>query len=303
MTLNRVTQNMLSHRALDGLQTGLGRLSRIQEQLSTGKIINRPSDDPSGATSAMRLRSALGDQVQYARNADDGVGWLNQTDTTLSGITIQLRQARERGLQGANTGAMSQQGREALATEVDKLREGLIGDANATYLGRPIFGGITSGDTAYVDDTTVTPPTATFTGVAAAVNRSVADGVKVRVDTDATSVFGPAGDDMFKHLTDLSAALRSGDATQIGAATQSLTDDATRVTTAQADVGTRTVRIEKANQAAQDAQLTISTQLSTVENTDLPKATVELQLQQVAYQAALAATAKVMQPSLLDFLR
>ena len=75
------------------------------------------------------------------------------------------------------------------------------------------------------------------------------------------------------------------------------------MTTAQADVGTRTVRIEKAKAAAEDADLSLSSRLSEVENTDLPKATVELQLQQVAYQAALAATAKVMQPSLLDFLR
>ena len=303
MTLNRVTQNMLSHRALDGLQAGLGRVSHIQEQLSTGRIINRPSDDPSGATSAMRLRTSRSDQQQYARNADDGLGWLDQIDTTLSSVTIQVRQARELGLQGANTGAMSAQGREALATEVDKIREGLLGDANATYLGRPVFGGITAGDKAYVDDTTVTPPVAKFVGVPGGVTRIVADGVQVRVDSDGPSVFGADGVSMFDHLTELSAALRGGDATAIRDATQKLTDDATRVTTAQADVGTRAARIEKAKVAAEDADLSLSSRLSEVENTDLPKATVELQLQQVAYQAALAATAKVMQPSLLDFLR
>ena len=297
MAIGRVTQQMMSQQALDGMQTGLSRLSRIQEQLSTGKVINRPSDDPSGATSAMRLRTTLAAQKQYARNADDGLGWLNQTDTTLSSVTIQLRRARELGLQGANTGAMSQQGRDALATEVDKLREGLLADANATYLGRPIFGGITAGTTAY--DAT----TGAFTGVAGAVNRSVADGVKVRVDTDATAVFGPAGDDLFQHLTDLSAALRAGDTGAITGVVQKLTGDATRVTTAQADVGTRAARIEKTRTTAEDAELTLTNALSEVENTDLPKATVDLQMQQVAYQAALAATARVMQPSLLEFLR
>ncbi len=300
MTLNRVTQSMLSHRALDGLQTGLGRLSHIQEQLSTGRIINRPSDDPSGATSAMRLRASRSDQQQYARNADDGLGWLNQIDSTLSSVTIQVRRARELGLQGANSGAMNAQGREALATEVDKIRDGLIGDANAAYLGRPVFGGITAGDQAYdaagkfVGQASVSP---------AGVSRTVADGVTIRVDSEGPSVFGADGDSVFDHLTALSTALRSGDATAIRDAVTAVDKDGSRITTAQADVGTRTARIEKAKAAAEDADLALSSRLSEVENTDLPKATVELQLQQVAYQAALAATAKVMQPSLLDFLR
>lgn len=296
MAIGRVTQHMMSQQALDGMQTGLSRLSQIQEQLSTGKVINRPSDDPSGATSAMRLRSSLADQKQYARNADDGLGWLNQTDTTLSSVAPQLRRARELGLQGIS-GAIGQQGRDALATEVDKLREGILADANATYLGRPVFGGITAGTTAY--DAT----TGAFAGVPGAVNRSVADGVKVRVDTDAAAVFGGAGDDVFKHLADLSAALRGGDSTVIGDVVQKLTADAERVTTAQADVGTRAARIEKTRTTAEDAEFTLTNALSEVENTDLPKATVDLQMQQVAYQAALAATARVMQPSLLDFLR
>jgi flagellar hook-associated protein 3 FlgL len=300
MTLNRVTQNMMSRAALDGLQTGLGRLSRIQEQLSTGKIINRPSDDPSGTTSAMRLRTARSDQQQYARNADDGLGWLNQIDTTLSSATIEVRRARELGLQGANTGSMNATSREALAVEVDKIREGLVGDANATYLGRPVFGGITAGDQAY--DTT-----GKFVGqaapVAGGVSRTVADGVTIRVDSEGPSVFGADGDSVFDHLTALSAALRGGDATAIRDAVGAVTGDGDRITMAQADVGTRTARIEKAKSAAEDADLSLASRLSDVENTDLPKATVELQLQQVAYQAALAATAKVMQPTLLDFLR
>lgn len=303
MAINRVTQNMMSRAALDGLQTGLGRLSRIQEQLSTGKIINRPSDDPSGATSAMRLRTSRSDQQQYARNADDGLGWLNQIDATLSSATIQVRRARELGLTGANTGSMNTASREALATEVDKIREGLVGDANATYLGRPVFGGITAGDKAYDDNGT----TATFVGQIptspGGVSRTIADGVTIRVDSEGPKVFGADGDSVFDHLTALSAALRSGDSTAIRDAVDAVGKDGERIATARSDVGTRTARIEKAKAAAEDADLSLASRLSEVENTDLPKATVELQLQQVAYQAALAATAKVMQPTLLDFLR
>jgi flagellar hook-associated protein 3 FlgL len=76
-----------------------------------------------------------------------------------------------------------------------------------------------------------------------------------------------------------------------------------RVTGALSEVGTRTARVERALQSAKDAELGLTNSLSEIENTDLPKAMVELQMQEVAYQAALAATARVLQPSLVDFLR
>ncbi len=296
MTTSRITQNMLSRQALSGLQNGLGRLAKVQEQLSTGRIINRPSDDPTGSTSAMRLRASVTAQQQYARNADDGIGWLDHADSTLSSMTGQVRRARELALQGANSGSLGPLARAALATEVDQIRQGLIGDANATYLGRPIFGGITSGGTAY-------DATGTYVGVPGAVNRTVADGVRVRVDVEGPTVLGPAGDSVFDHLAALSTALRAGDAAAISTAIDDLGVDGDRIIGTQADVGTRTSRLERARTAAQDAELSLTASLSEIESTDLPKATVELQMQEVAYQAALAATSRVMQPSLLDFLR
>lgn len=296
MSVGRITQNMMSRQSLAGLQAGLGRLSQIQEQLSTGRIINRPSDDPSGTTSAMRLRTSLAQQRQYSRNADDGQGWLNQTDGTLASVGDQVRRAHDLALQGANSGAVGGQARIALATEVDQIREGLLATANTTYLGRPIFGGITAGSTAY-------DATGTYTGMPGEVRRTVGDGVTLRVDTAGSAVFGPDADSVFQHLADLSTALRGGDDAGISAAIGKLGTDGDRVATARADVGTRGARIEQTRQLADDAVLSLTSALSEIENTDLPKATVDLKLQEVAYQAALGATARVMQPSLLDFLR
>lgn len=296
MTVGRVTQNMTSRHALAGLQAGLGRLADIQEQLSTGRILNRPSDDPNGTTSAMRLRVSIADQHQFARNAADGMGWLSQVDSTLSSMTSQVRRARELALQGANGGAMGSQAREALATEVDQIREGLIGDANATYAGRPVFGGITAGDKAYAAD-------GTYVGTAGAVERTVAVGIKLRVDVDGPAAFGVGTGSVFAHLQDLSVALRAGDTAGISQAIDLIGKDGDRITNVQADAGTRAARIERSKAAAEDAELALSSSLSEVENTDLPKATMELKMQEVAYQAALAATARVLQPSLVDFLR
>ena len=82
-----------------------------------------------------------------------------------------------------------------------------------------------------------------------------------------------------------------------------LADDMLRVTAGLTEIGARTVRSEAAVQSAGDSTLRLKGSLSEIENTDLPKATMELQLQEVAYQASLAATARVLQPSLVDFLR
>ena len=121
MTIGRVTQRMLTEGSLGNLQRNLGRLAALQEQLSTGRVINRPSDNPTGTTAAMRIRTSVSDQGQYARNAQDGLGWLTQVDSTLDGVTTAVRRARDLALQGANTGAMGQQARDALAIEVENL--------------------------------------------------------------------------------------------------------------------------------------------------------------------------------------
>jgi flagellar hook-associated protein 3 FlgL len=302
MAITRVTQNMLTQRSLGSLQTNLNRMARTQEQLSTGRIINRPSDSPTGTASAMRLRDNLAATQQYQRNAQDGLAWLGTVDTTLTSITDQTREARDAALQGANSGAIGPAARNALAATVDQLRASLLSDANTTYLDRPVFGGITSGSTAYAEGALPGDPV-TFTGVPGEVKRTIGDGVSVRVDQDGTKVFGPAGDSVFEHLTALSDSLRSGDQTGIAAGIDQLNTDLDRMIATHSEVGTRYKRVDAANQTGADGELSLKSSLSEIENADLPAVIVEMKMQETAYQASLAATARVMQPSLLDFLR
>ena len=296
MTIGRVTQRMLTDGSLANLQRNLGQLAALQEQLSTGRVINRPSDNPTGTTAAMRIRTSVSDQGQYARNAQDGLGWLTQVDSTLDGVTIAVRRARDLALQGANTGAMGQQARDALAIEIDGVREQLLGQANASYLERPVFGGVTAAGRAYDD-------TGNWVGVAGSVNRRVADDVVVQVDVDGRTVFGDGASSVFAELDALATALRAGDTAGITASIDVLRTRENTVTGVRAAAGTRYQRIEQSAQAADDAKMSLENNLSSIENADLADTTVHLKLQEVAYQAALAATSRVMQPSLLDFLR
>ena len=296
MTIGRVTQRMLTEGSLDNLQRGLGRLAKVQEHLSTGRVLNRPSDSPTGTTTAMRLRGSLADQAQFARNAQDGIGWLTQIDGTLGSVGGTVRRARDLALQGANEGSVGQVARDALAIEVEGLRQELLSQANTTYLDRPVFGGVTPGSRAY-------DATGTYVGTVGDVNRRIADGVVVKVDVDGPTVFGSGPASVFAELDALATALRAGDQAGISGSVAALNARMDTVTAARTAAGTRFQRLEQAEAAAADAELSLKNHLSTVENADLAQSAVELQLQEVAYQAALAATSRVIQPSLLDFLR
>ncbi len=292
----RITQGMLTSRSVDWLQSSLSRTAKVQEQLSTGRVLNRPSDSPTGTTSAMRLRSELNDQRQYARNAEDGSAWLNLIDSTVGGMTNDVRRARELALQGANTGVMSPASREALATEIEQIRESLVAQTNTDYLGRPVFGGVTPGGKAF-------DASGAYVGVPGEVRRTVAAGVTVRVDVTGTDLVGPNGSSLFDDLEVLADAVRAGDFTTIGNGLTALQGRLDQLAVVRAQVGSAQTRTEAAAAKARDAELALTNSLSEVENTDLPRAIVDLKMQEAAYQAALAATGRVIQPSLVDFLR
>jgi flagellar hook-associated protein 3 FlgL len=295
MSIGRVTHGSMTLSSLKNLQASMGRLAQSQEQLTTGKRINRASDDPSDAARAMRTRSALADQEQYARNGQDGVTWMNLTDSRLQSMNDSLRRVNQIGLIGGtdtNTGTA----REALAVEVEQLRDKLLTEANATYLGRPIFGGITAGDKAFADD-------GTFIGATGDVQRTVADGVDVTINSDGAALFGSGATSMFAELDALANAIRAGDKPAIQAGIDQVKVRSGKVVDELSSVGTRTNRVESAVTAAKDAVLALNSNVSELENVELAEAMMQVQMHQVSYQAALAATSKVIQPSLIDFLR
>jgi flagellar hook-associated protein 3 FlgL len=317
----RITQRLMTEHSLNAMQLSMERLSRSQEHLSTGRLINRPSDDPTGTNSAMRMREQITANDQYARNASDGLAWMGRTDSTLMTMSDQVNRARELILRGANEGNLSAQAKEALATELDQIRESLFSLSNTQHLGRPLFGGTTGGGAAFahVVDPAADPleitddpeapiayigtPRVDGSGGTGVISRTVGDGVEVQINTLGSQAFTTDATDLFavlKSASDKLSGVTSGDVSDDLADLDTVHD---KMLTALADVGTRYGRVESALQSVNDAQLDMQASLSEVENVDIAKAIVDLQMQEVAYQAALGATARVIQPSLIDFLR
>ena len=291
----RITQRSLTRSSVAGLQANLARFQATQARLSSGRAIQRPSDSPTGTMAALRLRNDIARYTQLDRNADHGLARLGTTDNALQdGLSI-LRQARDAVLQGAN-GSLSAADREALAQHVEGLRSGLLAVANTRYLQEPIFAG-TAGTPAAYD------PAGAYQGNAGAVTRTIAPGVKVTVNVTGTDAFGPPGDDIFTVLGDIVEDLRTNPSELTATDLDRLDAGYLRLQNALASVGSRYHQIEIMQERNRANQLETQNQLSEVEGVDLPATIVELQLQEVAYQAALGATAKVLQPTLMDFLR
>jgi flagellar hook-associated protein 3 FlgL len=117
----RVTETSIHTSVLANLQRSIAKGQKIQEQLSSGKQINRPSDSPTGTVASLQLRGEARTAQQHARNADDGLGWLGTLDDTLTSASTLLNRARDLTVQGLSGGSNDAQSREALAVEIDSI--------------------------------------------------------------------------------------------------------------------------------------------------------------------------------------
>lgn len=300
----RITQNSMNRTQLAGLNESLGRLQKTQEGLTTGKRLNRPSDSPVDTVSAMRLRDQQRSLSQLGRNITDGLSRLQTADDALIRAQSMMNRVRTQVVAGAN-GVNGPAQREAYALEIEEIRKGLIQLANTQYAGQPVFGGTSTEANAF------DPTTGAFLGNNAEVWRKVseADGeagdVNVAVSGeeafgggsgDDTELLGPTG-----LLGGIVARLRAGD---------DVSEDLTKLdvamdnlSAAHSTIGARSNRLTNLvdqNGRADDAA---AVALSKVEDVDFMKAAMDLNIQSNAYNAALQASAKIIQPSLMDFLR
>jgi flagellar hook-associated protein 3 FlgL len=290
----RISNQMLVNQSLANLRDNVAKMANLQDQASSLKRLRKPSDAPSDVASAMQLHGGLSRNTQLTRNIDDAMGWMGTADTALSAAVDQLERVRQLTVQARNA-SMDATGREAIATEIDDIRKTVIGLANAQYAGRPVFGGTASGGVAYSAD-------GTYVGFSATIERTVAPGQQVQVNVNGDDVFGTTGDDLFTTLAQIAAAVRSNPA-DLETISTTLANKTQQVQTQLGQLGARFQRVEALQSQNQADAVTMKKKLSNIEDVDLAEVMMQLQTQQVAYQAALAATARALQPSLADFLR
>lgn len=292
--ITRVTSQTLVNTSLRNLQSGLNDLARLQDKATSQRAFAAPSDDPAAAAAALGLHAAQSRNAQYARNIDDGLTWVTAVDSAISSSTSLLGRARDLTVRGANSGALGPSAREAIAVELDVIADELLAQANTTVLGRSVFAGTSSGSAFAADFT--------FTGVAGSeVRRRVSEGETVRVDADGAAVFGSGPDSVFALIGAIAADLRAG--VDVGSRLTALDERRDDMLGVQGTVGARQNQIMRARETTSDATVSLEAQRAAVEDVDTVEVLVALKSQELVYQSALAVTARVLQPTLMDFLR
>ena len=294
----RITHRAVTQTALLGLNNNLASVAKLQQQLTSGKLISSPSDSPTGTNKALQIRQDQSAVQQFGKNISDGQSWLDATDTALNTAIGQVQRVRALTVKAMNEGATSTSSQKAIAVEVAALRESLLGVANSSINDRALFGGVTQGSAAYSADGTYigAPP------VGEGITRRVSNADRIRIDVTGAEAFGtPGPDDLFALLGKIATDVE-GDPDALSGDLEALDVALDRLLGAVASVGARSARMEAAGQVNTDLQLTLASQLVDVEDIDLAKTIMELNQTEVGYKAALQATAQVIQPTLVDFL-
>lgn len=294
----RVTSEMMHANSMSRLSTRLAAYERTHIQMATGRRFQVASEDVGASVRAHSVRAGMKAREQELRNITDAISWLDIADSQLQGAVSILQRVRELAVRGSTS--LSVEESQALASEVYELRDSLVTVANFSYRGRPLFAGTSGG------------PAVTFgagwsyTGNDGQIQRRVAEQDVVAVNVTAEAAFGfarGAGQDLFSRLDALGAALEAGDGAAVKSLLPALDTGLDDLTAALSTIGARTNRIESSATRTEDTLAALRSELSELEDIDLAEATMNLRIQEVAYQATLQAVAKALPPSLASFLR
>jgi len=301
----RVTNRMLVDNVLRNLNNNLRRLQKFQYQQSTGKVVSRPSDDPIRVTQALYMRSALSEQQQHIKNMKDAKSWLDATDTALANASEIIQRAYELAVQGAND-TLTKDERNAIADEIDQLIEHLIQVANTTHTGRYIFAGSKTADVPFKYDPD--SDKVIYNGNDGNLDWEVSPGVTMTINLTGKAVFQMGEDEeednsLFGLMIGLRKALRDNDSEGIQSSITNLQVALDHNLAQRSIAGAKSRRMELAIARAEEAEINTTELLSNLEDIDIAEVNMHLSMQSYVYQAALMTAVKVLQPSLLDFLK
>ncbi|WP_214825399.1 flagellar hook-associated protein FlgL [Exiguobacterium algae] len=310
----RVTQTMLTQTNLKHLSSSYNTLARVQEQLISGKRIQKASEDPVVAMQGIRYRTEVREVDQFRRNVSEATSWMDLTDSTLNEVTEAIKRIRELTTQAANDTYDASQ-RAIMKSEVDQLVEHIGSLANSKAGEKYIYNGTKTDQPlvnldnlkAYLNDSTL-DVNSIYTDAAGAPTTSgkiefeVSKGITMQVNMQPETVFGK---ELFEGLRNLSLLLNNpatGGA-DLSAELETLDTLGQSLITERAELGARANRLELVDNRLQDHEIIAKTIMSDNEDIDVEKVIMELKSHETVHRAALSAGARIIQPTLLDFLR
>jgi flagellar hook-associated protein 3 FlgL len=290
---------------ISNIGNNLTRMDKYQNQLATGKVILVPSDDPIIATRALKLRTDVSEIEQYKRNTDDAQSWMDMTETTLSNINDVLQRTRELVVQGAN-GATALGDKKKISDEIKQLQSQLTHMANTTYAGRYLFSGYSTDTKLMNDDGTFAIDVDNSQSIEYEIG--IGDDININVpggdifNEGAVAVIGNKSK-MIDDFDKIIAALNVGDSQAVGNLIQNVDADIDNVSRVRSDLGARSNRLELTSNRLESDSINFTKLMSENEDVDMAETIIKLQNEENVYKASLSGGARIIQPSLIDFLR
>ncbi|XID91013.1 flagellar hook-associated protein FlgL [Paenibacillaceae bacterium WGS1546] len=305
--LGRVTQGTITNQLLRNINKNMSQMQGLQEQLSTGMKINRPSDDPVGITYSLRYRSDLSLNERYQTNVSSALSWLDFNDTLLAQVGEVTKRIKELTVQGAN-GTNPDVALDNVAEEIKQLKDQLVDIANSQFKGKYVFNGQFTDQKPY---TSATP--ANVITDSGNLDYLINSGVQLSVNLIGNDVFGypPPGvaapknedDNLFYVIDQIVANLEAGNHSGASDQISKLEIRMDKILTQRAEVGARVNRVEMMEQRLIDLNINLETLQSKTEDAEIEDLIIRAKVNESVYQASLSVGAKVIQPSLVDFLR
>jgi len=289
----------------DNIRINLERVTdemvKASNVVSSGKRINKLSDDPIGLVTVLNLRSSLENVQQLERNISMGKSWLRAGESALTQVNGILTDTKALCVEMANSTKGASE-RANAAVQVDGYLRQILALANTQVGGRYIFSGTNTSTAPFRFDDENSPTQAIYLGNHTPFSIRIGKGVDVEVGRDGEDIFGSGTTGIFKTLIDLKTALENNDVSGIQDAIGQLDMHLDTIGDVISDAGIKETQLEVKNSIIQELKLNYQERKSELEDADIAEAVMDLTAKQTAYKAALASSAKVMQLSLVDYL-
>lgn len=296
----RVTNSMMANNLNYNLNQNLRRLERIQTWLSTTKYINRPSDDPSGIVNTLRYTSYITEAGEYLSKIAEARNFLNTTDSALANVTDILHRANELTIQGIN-GTNPTTAREAIAIEMRELQDQIRVIANTTFGSKHIFAGTNVTQAPMQDDPV------TWTGNDSEMYLEIGVGTTIPINSTIKEVFfndtDPDNPGIYQLLGRIADALENEDVAALSQDLGLIQERLDGIVQERAVIGAKVNRLDLQETRLENTRINYEELLSKNQDADLAEVIMQLKMQENVYRASLAAGARIIMPSLVDFLR
>ena len=293
----RVTQGMLSNNLLRNLNNSAGKMDNYLTQLTTGKKINLPSDDPVIAMKGIGYRTELVKVEQYVRNTGEVHNWMDNSDAALDKATAAMQRLRELAVQASN-GTYDEEELASINEEAKQLKEHLVDLANTNVNGKYIFNG-TITDTPPVmmdDDGNITEMFPELKD--RDVKIEVSGGTTLKANVDGNEAFNGVFDAVDKFILRL-----EGNGEPLDTSIAEIDTGINSIINSRAELGARMNRLELVENRLKEQEVVATSIMSKNEDIDYAETITKFITQESLHRAALSAGSKIIQPSLIDFLR